>query len=103
MVSPLGNPAMPMKMPFGPDNFQGIDWPMPNLIKSNVPGFESLATDMMKKTFKNKGVATIEEVVTVTGETPLIELTSNRIGGTLGTQEFTAVVRARLAAALGTG
>jgi peroxiredoxin family protein len=62
MVSPLGNPAMPMKMPFGPDNFQGIDWPMPNLIKSNVPGFESLATDMMKKTFKNKGVATIEEL-----------------------------------------
>ena len=25
-VSSLGNPAMPMKMPFGPDNFQKVDW-----------------------------------------------------------------------------
>jgi len=62
LVSPLGNPAMPMKMPFGPENFQGINWPIPNLIKANTPGFESFATDMMKKTFQNKGVATIEEL-----------------------------------------
>lgn len=33
-------------------------------------------------------LATIEEVVTVTGEAPLIELTSSRIGGTLATQEI---------------
>jgi hypothetical protein len=36
-------------------------------------------------------LATIEEVVTVTGETPLIELTSSRIGGTLATQEIDSV------------
>ena len=61
-VSPLGNPAMPMKMPFGPEGFQNINWPMPNLLMANVPGFESLATTLMKQTFKNKGVASIEEL-----------------------------------------
>ena len=61
-VSPLGNPAMPMKMPFGPKWFQGITWPMPNLIMAGIPGFEKVATSLMKKTFKNKGVATVEEL-----------------------------------------
>lgn len=61
-VSPLGNPAMPMKMPFGPEGFQNIAWPMPNLLMANVPGFEALATNLMKQTFKNKGVASIEEL-----------------------------------------
>ncbi len=61
-VSPLGNPAMPMKMPFGPENFQNISWPMPNLLLANVPGFESMATSLMKQTFKNKGVASVEEL-----------------------------------------
>jgi peroxiredoxin family protein len=61
-LSPLGNPAMPMKMPFGPRWFQNIEWPIPNLIMANVPGFEKLATALMKKTFKNKGVATVEEL-----------------------------------------
>jgi peroxiredoxin family protein len=61
-VSPLGNPAMPMKMPFGSDGFQSINWPMPNLLMANVPGFESMATSLMKKMFKNKGVATVEEL-----------------------------------------
>ena len=61
-VSPLGNPAMPMKMPFGPEGFQNINWPMPNLLMANVPGFENVATSLMKQTFKNKGVATIEEL-----------------------------------------
>jgi len=61
-VSPLGNPAMPMKMPFGPKWFQDFDWPMPNLLMGGVPGFENVATGLMKKTFKNKGVATIEEL-----------------------------------------
>jgi peroxiredoxin family protein len=27
-----------------------------------VPGFEKVATGLMKKTFKNKGVATVEEL-----------------------------------------
>ncbi len=61
-VSPLGNPAMPMKMPFGPKWFQDFSWPMPNLLMAGVPGFEKVATSLMKKTFKNKGVATVEEL-----------------------------------------
>ena len=61
-VSPLGNPAMPMKMPFGSEGFQNINWPIPNIITSNIPGFEGLATSLMKKTFKNKGVATVQEL-----------------------------------------
>ena len=61
-VSPLGNPAMPMKMPFGPQWFQDFSWPMPNLLMAGVPGFEKVATGLMKKTFKNKGVATVEEL-----------------------------------------
>ena len=61
-VSPLGNPAMPMKMPFGPKWFQDYEWPMPNLIMAGIPGFEKVATGLMKKTFKNKGVASIEEL-----------------------------------------
>jgi len=61
-LSPLGNPAMPMKMPFGPKWFQDINWPMPNLMMAGVPGFEKIATSLMKKTFKNKGVATVEEL-----------------------------------------
>jgi len=61
-VSPLGNPAMPMKMPFGPEGFQNINWPMPNILMANVPGFESVATGLMKQTFKNKGVASVGEL-----------------------------------------
>jgi len=61
-VSPLGNPAMPMKMPFGPKWFQDVSWPMPNLLMAGVPGFEKLATGLMKRTFSNKGVATVEEL-----------------------------------------
>jgi peroxiredoxin family protein len=61
-VAPHANPAMPMKMPFGPAGFQNIEWPMPNIVMGNVPGFETMATSLMKKTFKNKGVATIEEL-----------------------------------------
>jgi len=61
-VSPLGNPAMPMKMPFGPEWFKDINWPIPNLLMSNVPGFEKLATGLMKKTVESKGVASIEEL-----------------------------------------
>ncbi len=62
LVSPLGNQAMPMKMPFGSEGFQNINWSMPNLLMASIPGFESLATNLMKQTFHNKGVATIEEL-----------------------------------------
>ena len=61
-VSPLGNPAMPMKMPFGPQWFQNVNWNMPNALMANVPGFEKVATAMMKKTVSNKGVASITEL-----------------------------------------
>ena len=61
-VSPLGNPAMPMKMPFGPKWFQNFVWPMPNVVMAGIPGFEKMATVLMKKTFKNKGVASIPEL-----------------------------------------
>ena len=61
-ISPLGNPAMPMKMPFGPQWFQNVEWNMPNLLMAGVPGFESVATTLMKQTMKNKGVATIPEL-----------------------------------------
>lgn len=61
-VSPLGNPGMPMKMPFGPKWFQRIEWNIPNFVQAIVPGFESLATTLMKKTIANNGVATIEEL-----------------------------------------
>lgn len=61
-ISPLGNPAMPMKMPFGPKWFQGIEWNMPNLLMAGVPGFEGVATTLMKQTVKNHGVATVNEL-----------------------------------------
>jgi peroxiredoxin family protein len=61
-VSPLGNPAMPMKMPFGPDWFKSIRWTIPNAVQSVIPGFEGFATAMMRKTIKNKGVADIGEL-----------------------------------------
>lgn len=60
-VSPLGNPAMPMKMPFGSDGFQNINWPIPTLAMA-LPGFSDVATGLMKQTFKNKGVASIPEL-----------------------------------------
>jgi len=60
-VSPLGNPAMPMKMPFGPNGFQEINWPMPVLVQA-LPGFQSMATTLMKMTFKNKNVPSLEEL-----------------------------------------
>ncbi len=60
-VSSLGNPAMPMKMPFGPEGFQKIDWTVPAMIQA-VPGFSSMTTSLMKQTFKNKGVATVGEL-----------------------------------------
>jgi peroxiredoxin family protein len=61
-VSPLGNPGMPMKMPFGPEWFKQINWNIPNLLQAGIPGFESLATVLMKKTIKNNGVAEIAEL-----------------------------------------
>jgi peroxiredoxin family protein len=61
-VSPLGNPGMPMKMPFGPKWFKGINWNIPNVVMASVPGFEKVATGLMKQTVKNNGVASIDEL-----------------------------------------
>jgi peroxiredoxin family protein len=61
-VTPVGNPAMPMRMPFGSKDFQSINWSIPNLVSGNIPGFDSMATMLMKETFKKKGVATIEQL-----------------------------------------
>ena len=61
-VSPLGNPGMPLKMPFGPEWFKGINWNIPNAVQGIVPGFENIATTLMKQTIRNKGVAPIEEL-----------------------------------------
>jgi peroxiredoxin family protein len=53
-VSSLGNPAMPMKMPFGPQGFQNVNWTIPTILQA-APGFGSLTTSLMKQTFKKKG------------------------------------------------
>ena len=63
-ISPLGNPGMPMKMPFGPEWFKSINWNIPNAVQGIVPGFENMATMLMKQTIHNKGVAGIEELRT---------------------------------------
>ena len=47
-VAPLGNPAMPM--------------PVPNLVGA-IPGMTPMATTMMKRMFKGKGVAGIDELL----------------------------------------
>ncbi len=62
-VTPMGNPGMPMKMPFGPKWLQKVDFgpKVPNLMWS-VPFMDDFATSMMKKTIKNCGVATIDEL-----------------------------------------
>jgi peroxiredoxin family protein len=61
-VSPLGNPGMPMKMPFGPNWFKSINWNIPNIVQAGIPGFESVATSLMQQTIKNNGVASISEL-----------------------------------------
>jgi len=61
-VSPLGNPGMPMKMPFGPQWLRKLNWNIPNAVQSIVPGYESLATGLMKQTIRNTGVASIADL-----------------------------------------
>ncbi len=62
-VTPIGNPAMPMKMPFGPKWLQEIDFgpKIPNVLW-NIPGVDTFATTMMKKTMEGKGVAKLEDL-----------------------------------------
>lgn len=67
-VSPLGNPGMPMKMPFGPKWFKGINWNIPNAMQAMIPGYENVATSLMKMTIDNCGVATIPDLRTLCQE-----------------------------------
>ncbi len=62
-VSPIGNPSMPMKLPFGPSWLQNIDFgpKIPNILW-NVPGAEKLVTLLMKKTMAKHGIAKLEEL-----------------------------------------
>jgi len=52
-VSPLGNPGMPMPM--------GMDKWFP-VIGTAIPGMEAMMTAMMKSKMKSKGVASVEEL-----------------------------------------
>jgi peroxiredoxin family protein len=61
-VTPLGNPAMPMKLPEGPGWLKGKEIPMPTSVMTLIPGFENMATGMMKKTMDNKGIARIDQL-----------------------------------------
>ena len=54
-----GNPAVPLKIPYGPDFLQNHEIPIPKLISSNLPGFDEITTKLMKEKFKKKGVDTI--------------------------------------------
>jgi peroxiredoxin family protein len=55
-VTPLGNPAMPMKLP------NGTELPVPTSMMALMPGFQSMASAMMRKTLDRKGVASIDEL-----------------------------------------
>ena len=61
-VSPLGNPGMPMKMPFGPKWFKSINWNMPNAIQASSPAMKAWPPALMKQTIANSGVATIPDL-----------------------------------------
>ncbi len=62
-VTPIGNPAMPMKMPMGPKWLRNIDFgpKVPNVVWQ-LPWIDNFATTMMKKTISNNGVAPLEEL-----------------------------------------
>jgi peroxiredoxin family protein len=61
-VAPASNPAMPFKLPFGSKGLQNINWKIPNFLSATLPGFQWTATSLMKKAFKKKGIATIEDL-----------------------------------------
>lgn len=61
-VTPIGNPAMPMKLPAGPAWLRDVNWKVPNALMGSVPGFEAMAKSIFASTLKQKGVASIEEL-----------------------------------------
>ena len=48
-------------VPFEPQRLKRLNMPIPTLA-ANLPGFESLATAMMERTVKSKGVPRIQEL-----------------------------------------
>ncbi|MBN2648074.1 MAG: DsrE/DsrF/DrsH-like family protein [Thiotrichales bacterium] len=62
-VSPLSNPAMPVRFPIGPAGFQKVDWRpwLPNLVLS-LPGMERLATWGFKRTLQQQGQLPFDEL-----------------------------------------
>jgi peroxiredoxin family protein len=58
----LGNPAMPFTLPFGPQWFRNINWEIPNVIRAITPGFEALLTSLIKRKFRDNGVANLTEL-----------------------------------------
>src|SRR3970282_395402 len=54
-------------VPCGPRVCRATNWRIPTLM-SAAPGFNALATGLMKQTFKNKGVASIPELRAVCTE-----------------------------------
>jgi peroxiredoxin family protein len=61
-VTPLGNPAMPMKLPDGPTWLKGKELPVPTSAMALIPGFQDMASSLMRKTMDKKGVARVEEL-----------------------------------------
>lgn len=61
-VTPLGNPAMPMKLPEGPAWLRGKELPIPTSMMTLMPGFQGMATNLMRKTMNQKGIARIEDL-----------------------------------------
>jgi peroxiredoxin family protein len=61
-LSALGNPAMPMKLPYGPGWLRNTEMHRPPFLMAVMPGFESMATSMMDKTLAEKGIAPIAEL-----------------------------------------
>jgi peroxiredoxin family protein len=64
-VTPLGNPAMPMKLPTGPAWLRGRELNIPTSLMANLPGFQSAASHLMKRGMQSKGVASIEDLRSV--------------------------------------
>lgn len=61
-VTPLGNPAMPVKLAEGPRWLKGKELPVPTSVMALMPGFQDMASTMMRKTMDKKGIARIEEL-----------------------------------------
>jgi peroxiredoxin family protein len=64
-ITPLGNPAMPMTLPVGPDWLKGSQLNIPTSVMANMPGFQRIASNLMKKGMSEKGVADIDELRTL--------------------------------------